>query len=166
MISIRRETDYAARIVLHLAIMGNDARITAEEVAQNRLMPKAFARRIIGRLGTAGILRTIRGAGGGVTLSRSSSQISLLDIVQAMEGSPALNPCVEDPFACPLTSECPVRNSWTKVTERFIKDLGSIHFDYLAKASKHPDQPGHQKSHGVKTGQPKTKKKGDNRGRA
>jgi Rrf2 family protein len=166
MISIRRETDYAARIVLHLAIMGNDARISTEEVAQNRLMPKAFARRIIGRLGAAGILRTIRGTGGGATLSRPASQISLLDIVQAMEGSPALNPCVDNPLACPLTSDCPVRISWTKVTDRFIEDLGSIHFDYLANASKNSVQSGHQKSHGVKTRQPRTKKKGDSRGRA
>jgi Rrf2 family protein len=166
MISIRRETDYAARIVLHLAIMGNDARITAEEVAQHRLMPKAFARRIIGRLGAAGILRTIRGAGGGVTLSRPAAQISLLDVVSAMEGSPALNPCVEDTLACPLTSECPVRTSWTKVTERFIEDLRSIHFDYLANASKNSVQSGHQKSPGVKTHKSRTKKKGDGRGRA
>ena len=166
MISIRRETDYAARIVLHLAIMGNDARITAQEVAQKRLMPKAFARRIIGRLSIAGILCTIRGAAGGATLSRPAAQISLLDVVQAMEGSPALNPCVEDPLACPLTAECPVRTSWAKVTERFIKDLGSIHFDYLANASKNSVQSGHQKSHGVKTRQPRTKKKGDGLGRA
>ena len=166
MISIRRETDYAARIVLHLAIMGNDARMTAEEVAQKRLMPRAFARRIIGRLGAAGILRTIRGSGGGFTLSHPASRISLLDIIQAMEGSPALNPCVDDPFACPLTSECPVRTSWAKVTQRFIEDLESIHFDYLANASKNSVQAGHQKSVGVKIHKPRTKKKGDSRGRA
>jgi Rrf2 family protein len=166
MISIRRETDYAARIILHLAILGNDARITAEEVAQHRLMPKAFARRIIGRLATAGILSTIRGTGGGAVLSRPPAQISLWDIVQAMEGSPSLNPCVEDPFACPLASECPVRTSWTKINDRFTQDLQSVRFDYLANASKKTIQSRHQKSHGVKTCSSRTKKKGDGRGRA
>jgi len=135
MLSIRRETDYAARIVLHLSMLGDGVQITAEEVAQKRLLPRAFVRRIIRRLGTAGILCTIRGARGGIRLARPASDISLLDIVRAVEGGMHLNPCVANPLACPLTSNCPVRKSWTKVTAQITHSLAAIRFDKLAKAS-------------------------------
>ena len=163
MISIRRDTDYAARIILHLSMMGEGAQITAEEVSRKRLLPRAFVRRIIRRLGSAGILRTIRGAGGGIALSRPASQISLLDVIQAMEGALALNPCVDNPLACPLTEGCPVRASWTAVTDQTAASLGAIRFDYLAKASGVSNRP---TSLNKPAGQPEKKKKGEGRGRA
>ncbi len=163
MLSIRRDTDYAARIILHLSMLGKGAQITAEEVARKRLLPRAFVRRIIRRLGSAGILRTIRGAGGGITLSRPSSQISLLDVIRAMEGELALNPCVDNPQACPLTSGCPVRASWAAVTDQTAASLGAIRFDYLAKASGLSHRPN---SLNKQAGPSEKKKKGDGRGRA
>jgi Rrf2 family protein len=163
MLTIRRDTDYAARIVLHLSMLGDGAQITAEEVARKRLLPRAFVRRIIRCLGSVGILRTIRGAGGGIALSRPPSQISLLDIISAMEGDLALNPCVGDPLACPLTSSCPVRNSWAAVTEQTAASLGAIRFDYLARASGVSARP---LSLNKPAGQKNKKKKGDGRGRA
>jgi Rrf2 family protein len=154
MISIRRDTDYAARIVLHLSTLEECAQITAREVAEQRLLPRPFMRRIIGRLSAAGILRTTKGAKGGIALARPAASISLLDIVNAMEGPPILNPCVDDPLACPFTPDCPVRQSWAKVSEQIAGSLGSIHFDHLAKAS-----------HGKQSGQTKKKKKGNSHGR-
>lgn len=163
MIAIRRDTDYAVRIILHLSIMGAKAQITAEEVARIKLLPRAFVRRIIRRLGSAGILRTIRGARGGIALSRPASQISLLDIVRAIEGDLALNPCVDNPLACPLTDGCPVRNSWAAVTEQTAASLAAVRFDYLAKASGISSRPVRSSQ---TAGQPEKRKKGDVRGRA
>jgi len=135
MIGIRRHTDYATRIVLHLSMLGDGAKITAEEVARKRLLPRAFVRRIVRRLGTAGVLTTTRGAGGGISLSRPPSEISLLDVVEAMEGGLALNACVKNPDACPLAILCPVQIAWTEVTARLADSLKSVRFDRLAKAN-------------------------------
>jgi Rrf2 family protein len=154
MISIRRETDYAARIVLHLSTLEEGAQITAHEVAEQRMLPRPFMRRIIGRMSAAGILRTTKGAKGGIALARPAASISLLDIVTAMEGPPSLNLCVDDSLACPFTTDCHVRQAWAKVSELIAGSLGSIRFDHLAKASS--DQQSEQ---------PIKKKKGNSHGR-
>ena len=116
MIGIGRHTDYAARIVLHLASLEEGTKLTAAEIAARRLLPPAFVRRIIGKLAEAGILLTSRGAGGGVTLARPAREISLLDVVVAMEGGLVLNACVDTPSACPLATACPVNSAWREAT--------------------------------------------------
>jgi Rrf2 family protein len=138
MIGIGRHTDYATRIVLHLSMLGAGAQITAEEVARKKLLPRAFVRRIVRRLGAAGILRTTRGAGGGISLARPASQISLFDIVQTMEGDLTFNACVANPGACPLAVVCPARVAWTKITGQISGALKSVRFDRLAKANNKP----------------------------
>jgi Rrf2 family protein len=165
MITIRRDTDYAVRVVLHLSMLGEGARITAEEVAAQRLLPRAFVRRIIGRLGAAGLLRTVRGAGGGIALSRPASEVSLLDVVAAMEGGFALNCCVDDPKACPLTKDCPVRRSWITVSNQIAGSLGAIRFDHLAKVSNRSRRQARTYKGGRPANKQGKKKKGDGRGR-
>jgi Rrf2 family protein len=140
MIGIRRHTDYATRIVLHLSMLGKGAKITAEEVARKRLLPRAFVRRIVRRLGEAGILSTTRGAGGGISLARPPAEISLFDIVEAMEGGLALNACVDNPDACPLAVLCPVQTAWTELTGLLADSLKSVRFDRLAKTNIPPEK--------------------------
>ncbi len=134
MIGIGRHTDYAARIVLHLASLEQGAQVTAADISAKRLLPPAFVRRIIGTLADAGILRTTRGAGGGVSLARPAREISLLDVVQAMEGGLVLNACVDTPVACPLSVACPVNKAWCDATETLAASLAGVRFDRLANA--------------------------------
>lgn len=140
MIGIRRHTDYATRIVLHLSMLREGAKITAEEVARKRLLPRAFVRRIVRRLGAAGILSTTRGAGGGISLSRPPAEISLFDVVEAMEGAPVLNACADNPEACPLAVLCPVQTAWKGATRRMAVSLKSVRFDRLAKTANPPEK--------------------------
>jgi Rrf2 family protein len=135
MIGIGRHTDYAARIVLHLASLEDGAQVTAADISAKRLLPPAFVRRIIGKLADAGILRTTRGAGGGVTLARPARKITLLDVVKAMEGGLVLNACVDTPVACPLAVTCPVNKAWCEVTETLAASLGAVRFDRLANST-------------------------------
>ncbi len=132
MIGIGRQTDYAARIVLHLATLEEGARVTAREIAAKRLLPPAFVRRIISKLAEAGILSTVRGSGGGVTLARPAREISLLDVVKAMEGGLVLNACVDEPKSCPLSAACPVNKAWCKATDTLAATLAKVRFDQLA----------------------------------
>ena len=123
MLGIGRHTDYAARIVLHLACLPEGTQVTAGEIARKRLLPPSFIRRIVGRLAAAGIVRTARGAGGGVALARQPGEISLLDVVAAMEGGITLNACVDTPRSCPLAEACPVQRAWTGVTRALEAEL-------------------------------------------
>ena len=135
MIGIGRHTDYASRIVLHLALRGEGARATAADIAEQGLLPRAFVRRIVGRLAAAGILRTVRGARGGVALARPAAEISLLDIVNAMEGGLVLNPCAANPHACPLAVHCPVQKAWVGATSGLEAHLAAVRFDRLSRTT-------------------------------
>ena len=143
MIGISRHTDYAARIVLHLALRKGDGLVTAGEIAKRRLIPPAFVRRIVSRLSAAGILKTTRGCGGGMALARPASRISLLDVVVAMEGKVSLNACTAEPEDCPISPSCAVRKAWVKATNNLEALLKGVNFSSLAKkggeaARQHP----------------------------
>ncbi len=132
MIGIGRHTDYASRIVLHLAALDADDLAPIPAIAARRLLPQPFVRRIVGRLVAAGIVETVRGARGGIRLARPAAEISLLDVLRAVEGGVVLNPCVDTPLACPLSPTCPVREEWTRITRGLEVDLAGVSFSTLA----------------------------------
>ncbi len=131
MITISRETDYAARVVLHLALQGPNSRVTAQQIAEQRLIPRALVRRVVTRLGAAGLVSTSRGSDGGITLARPASQISLLAVVEAFEGPLALNICAVEPEVCPLMPACTVHDAWTHARAILRQHLHQITFDKL-----------------------------------
>jgi len=131
-LGIRRETDYAVRIVLHLASLDRDAQVTVREIASSRLLPLAFVRRIVVRLGAAGIIATTRGMKGGIRLARPASKVSLLDVVEAMENGIALSRCLDATHSCPLARDCPAHLAWADATGVLAKHLARVRFDRLA----------------------------------
>ncbi len=133
MLTISRETDYAARVILHLALQGSDSRVTAQQIAGQRLIPRALVRRVVTRLGAAGLINTVRGADGGITLARSPDQISLLEVVEAFEGPVALNVCTVEPDICPLMPACTVHEAWVEARDILRAALGRITFADLAR---------------------------------
>lgn len=142
MIGIGRHTDYAARLVLHLASLAENTQVTIAEVAEERMLPLAFVRRLIGPLSTAGILTTVVGAKGGIRLGRPASDITLLDLVNAMEGGITLNHCVNHAQSCPLSSRCPVQSAWAGVTRTLEDSLAAVTFEALAHGTE-----GHAEAH-------------------
>ncbi len=132
MITISRETDYAARVLLHLSLQDAGARATAQQIAQQRLIPRALVRRVVTRLAAANLVVTTRGSEGGISLARPASEISLLEVVEAMEGPLALNQCVVEPGICPLVPACNVHVAWVHARDIIRTHLQEITFDQLA----------------------------------
>lgn len=143
MITISRETDYAARIILHLALQPPGSRATARQIAEQRLIPRALVRRVVTRLGVAGLIVTTRGTEGGIVLARPPEDITLLELVEALEGPLALNSCTVEPGACPLMPACTVHDAWVQARNVVRDALGGITFATLAQkgARPTPDQP-------------------------
>ena len=133
MLTISRETDYAARVLLHMARQPAGQRATAQQIAGQCLIPRAMVRRVVTRLGVANLIVTARGSEGGIVLARPASQISLLDVVEAMEGALALNSCTVNPGICPLIPTCPVHDVWVVARQELRSTLATITFDRLAQ---------------------------------
>jgi Rrf2 family protein len=135
MLGISRQTDYAVRVVLHLACLEEGAQVSISEISESRDLPMPFVRRLIKPLLSRGILASSRGSSGGIRLGRPASEITLLEVVSAIEGGMALNHCVEDGKGCPLSGECPVQSVWSSATKVLEDHLAGIRFDSLSVSS-------------------------------
>ncbi len=142
MLGISRQTDYATRLVLHLACLEPGTQVAIAEISRLRLLPVPFVRRLVGQLVKVGLLASTRGAGGGVRLAKPAKDISLLDVVRAIEGDVALNQCVNNLEACVLAEHCPGQSAWAGATRVLVQHLASVRFDVLALG---PD--GHRAAH-------------------
>ncbi len=119
---ITRRTDYAVRMMLELARAGG--RVSSKRLGGLADVTYPFARSIVTDLAAAGLVDARRGPGGGVALARPAGEITLLDIVEAMEGRVALNLCATDPGYCERSAECSAHDIWS--------EAGAVLSAYLA----------------------------------
>ncbi len=134
MFRISRRVDYATRIVLALALEEN--RLTLREVRERMHIPPQFAKQLLSALIGAGLILTKRGPGGGLELARSAEAITLLDILQAIEGPVMIYDCIAHPHTCPLSEDCPVRRRWAHLQASLIDELRATTMAELAAESR------------------------------
>jgi len=131
---ITRQADYAVRAVLHLARMGNSERAATSTVAKEQNIPPSFLAKIISQLSIAGLLHTSRGARGGVTLAREPKDITLLEVVEAIDGPIQLNECVGNDGSCHFDGDCPIKPVWCDAQDELVNRLRSTNFgDMIAQ---------------------------------
>jgi Rrf2 family protein len=128
---ITRQADYAVRAVLHLAEIKNGGRAPTSKIATKEQIPPSFLAKIISQLSVAGVVQTSRGARGGVSLARPPEDITLLEVVEAIDGPIQLNECVNDPKACPFGERCNVHAIWCKAQSDLVSKLEGTNFAYL-----------------------------------
>jgi Rrf2 family protein len=131
---ITRQADYAVRAVLHLARTG-EQRTATSAIAEEQHIPPSFLAKIISQLSIAGLLHTSRGARGGVTLAREPKDITLLEVIEAIDGPIQLNECIGDDGACSFDESCPLRPVWCDAQEELVGRLKGTNFaDMLVKS--------------------------------
>lgn len=132
---ITRQADYAVRAVLYLAHREAGARISTGQIAREQNIPLTFLAKIVSQLSAAGVLHTTRGARGGVALARPATEISLLEIVEAIDGPVMLNQCAVDPDLCAMSDNCVVRSVWCEVQVDLVKRLAETKFGHLVASN-------------------------------
>lgn len=133
---ISRGTDYATRTMLYVAGMENGNTATTQEIAEHQGISQIFLPKIVQRLVQAGLLRTYRGASGGVTLSQAPGDINLRQIIEAMEGPIALNRCLTGSGRCFREHICSVHEVWREAQNDLLASLESSALDVLVLRSK------------------------------
>ena len=129
---ISRRTDYGVRVILDLAALEGDQRASTQEIAERQNIPGPFLAKIVSQLALSGLVTTYRGAGGGVCLARPASEISLLQVIESLDGPIRLNRCVIEPGSCPRDEYCPVHHIWARAQTELTRLLGVTTFDELA----------------------------------
>jgi Rrf2 family protein len=128
---ITRQADYAVRAVLYLTQLGLTGHASTAQIAREQKIPPTFLAKIVSQLSTAGILRATRGAHGGVALARPADDISLLEIVEVIDGPILLNECVLDPGTCPLGDTCTIQSVWCEAQAALVTRLSQTKFGQL-----------------------------------
>lgn len=128
---ITRQADYALRAMLFLAKLEPQERAPTSKIAQSQQIPSSFLAKIISQLSIAGLIHTSRGAGGGVSLARKPNEISLLDVVEAIDGPITLNECTRDPSICTFGESCPLHEVWCETQKEMVSKLQAATFDKL-----------------------------------
>jgi FeS assembly SUF system regulator len=128
--------DYAVITMSAAARHCGGVRVSAAQLARETGLPVPTVQKVVSRLTAAGLLRTARGAGGGLKLARPAAAITLADIVEAVEGPIALTPCVEKGrHDCGLEDACAVRPHWGLVNDAMRGALAGVPLTRLAEVA-------------------------------
>ncbi len=128
---ITRQADYAMRAVLYLSELGSERRAATSQIADEKRIPPSFLAKIVSQLSVAGLLQTSRGARGGVSLARSPEEISLLEVVEAIDGPILLNECVADDGVCVFGEDCSLRPVFCDAQAELVARLEGTTFGSL-----------------------------------
>jgi Rrf2 family protein len=132
---ITRQADYAVRAMMYLAQLGPDHRAATGTIAQEKSIPPSFLAKIVSQLSVAGLLQTSRGARGGVSLAKPAEAITLLDVVEAIDGPILLNDCVGDISSCSYGDDCPLKPVWCDAQKLLVEHLSKANFAQYAKTA-------------------------------
>ena len=88
--------DYGVRALIDLAMYGGDGPAQRAEIARRQHVPEAYLDHLLAQLRRAGFIRSMRGPSGGHELARPAEEVNLLQVLEALEGSLAPLPCLED----------------------------------------------------------------------
>jgi Rrf2 family protein len=126
---ITRQADYALRAVIYLSRLGPEQRAATSQIAIDQRIPPSFLAKIVSQLSVAGLLQTSRGARGGVSLARTPQEITVLEVVEAIDGPILLNECVGCGGVCTFGDTCPMKPVWTETQADLVSKLNNVTFD-------------------------------------
>ena len=123
MLEITRQADYALLAVLEIATLAEGERMVTSAISENQDIPLPFLTKIISRLVAGGILETARGSGGGVRLARQPEEITMYDVIQAIDGPITLNRCMRVGDGCGRAPDCPMCSVFDRARQKLIAEL-------------------------------------------
>jgi len=136
------KAEYGVRVMAHLAKRGGDDPISLGSIADAEGLPLAYLEHLVQRLRKAGLVESRRGAHGGYTLARDAGDITMAEVVRALEGAIAPIECITaDPdggLICVREGEaghdpCPTKLLWTRVQGSIVRTLNEMTLDDLVQ---------------------------------
>ena len=132
--------DYGLRAMIDLAAHYGKGPIPSAEIAKRQLIPEHFLDQLLITLRRADLLKSQRGPQGGHMLAHPPSQITMLDVLHALEGVTAPMDCVPQPSACQLSPGCALRDIWSQIDTFATQLLSATTLEQLAARHTTPDQ--------------------------
>jgi Rrf2 family protein len=127
---------YGTRAMIDIAENYGRGPVPLRQLAERQCLSLKYMEQIIPLLKASGLIRSARGARGGYVLAKKPREISLRDIVEALEGSWSLVDCVDDPSLCNRTKECIAYDVWHDIQRAIYKILDSTTLADMTARSK------------------------------
>jgi Rrf2 family iron-sulfur cluster assembly transcriptional regulator len=131
-VKLTRGADYGTLGILYLARQPRDHVVLISEIAAAQKVPESYLAKIFQDLAKAGLVRSHRGARGGFTLARAPEDITLRQVIEAIEGPVALNRCLDPREGCERSSDCPVHTALAAAQESLVSALDGVTLRSLA----------------------------------
>ncbi|MGH9237900.1 MAG: RrF2 family transcriptional regulator [Vicinamibacterales bacterium] len=144
MLRLSKKADYALIAMKHLALNASraEARVreggagapsaSAREIAEQYDIPIELLAKVLQRLVRTGLLASTQGTRGGYTLSRPPKSISVVDVIQAIDGPFTVTACSTEKHDCEQYSKCSVRDPLWQIRERIVVTLGTVTLSEMA----------------------------------
>lgn len=132
---ITRATDYAVRMMIHLATLPEETRVPVSALASASGAPESFVSKVLQQLAQRGMVTSHRGMGGGFQLAVRPEKVSLLEVVEALEGPLQINQCLPGKTRCERKSWCGAHPIWLDAQAALKQVLASSSIAQLAHQS-------------------------------
>jgi FeS assembly SUF system regulator len=132
MLRISKLADYGTVVMVYLAKQ-TAALSNARDIATNTHLSLPTVSKLLKRLTAAGLLTSVRGSAGGYRLQRGASEISVSDIIYALEEQRGLIECSLQPNTCSLQDVCHIQDNWQLLNHAIQTALDSVSLEALAK---------------------------------
>ncbi|MGB2675929.1 MAG: Rrf2 family transcriptional regulator [Candidatus Acidiferrum sp.] len=133
---VTRATDYAVRIMVELASLPPGHKAQLNELIESTGVRGSFLSKVVQRLVHAGMVSSHRGTRGGFSMRVSGEEVTLLDVIEAIEGPTQMNLCLASGPSCERKPWCGVHPVWQKAQSAFVRELASVSIAHLAMETK------------------------------
>lgn len=135
MFRVSRRVDYGLKLLIALAADEDSGSQATSRLAERLEIPLAFLHQIGRSLIQAGILRSSPGPGGGLRLNQPAEEVTLLQVLEVLDGPMRLSACLDQPEACGDDASCPSHQMWSGIQDRLIRELSAVRLSTLASQS-------------------------------
>jgi Rrf2 family protein len=114
---------YALRVLAFVLVEQSGSRISARDLCERLDIPESFSRKVLQLLVQGGLLEASRGPGGGYSLTRNPEEITLLDVIHAVDGDDCYDQCILGLDTCRPETPCPLHDFWSAARKLLLQQL-------------------------------------------
>lgn len=123
---------YTLRALTFVVADRDKERFQAKDICERAEIPESFTRKVLQALVQGGFLQAHRGPGGGYSLTRDPSEITVLEVIQAVEGEDTFDHCILGFEECSGVNPCPLHDLWVDSKRNLLDNLSGTTLDQLA----------------------------------
>jgi Rrf2 family protein len=129
---LTRAADYAVRVMIELAALPADARVSLPSLARATGAPESFLSKVLQSLTRAELITSQRGQSGGFRITQRGRQASMRDVIEAIDGVICLNVCLIHGRSCPRKARCPAHPVWARAQQTMLQVLAGASIAAMA----------------------------------